>query len=86
MASNEDMVPKGLPYGERQKTETAMKAAGIPAASSASGASSAKSRELSESAWPLTHARIGPPVAGGAASATRRISSATAGSGASWSC
>ena len=30
MASNEDLVPKGLPQGSRQETEAAMQAAGLP--------------------------------------------------------
>lgn len=37
MASNEDMVPKDRPYGERQKTESAMKLAGVPASSASGG-------------------------------------------------
>lgn len=37
MASNEDMVPTGLPYGARQETTAAMKAAGVPLSSASGG-------------------------------------------------
>ena len=34
MATSEDLVPNGLPYGERQNTKAAMQQAGTPTASS----------------------------------------------------
>lgn len=52
MASNEDMVPTGLPYGAREKTTAAMKAAGVPL-SSASGGSAP---------GPATTAQTGAPT------------------------
>ena len=37
MASNEDMVPTGLPYGARKETAAAMKVAGVPLSSASGG-------------------------------------------------
>ena len=55
--TSEDLVPKGLPYGERQKTVAAMRAADAPLASEASGGSIAPS---SVAASPAAAAPTGP--------------------------
>lgn len=41
MASHEDMVPTGLPYGAREKTAAAMKVAGVPLSSASGGSAPA---------------------------------------------
>jgi hypothetical protein len=64
MASNEDMVPTGLPYGAREKTAAAMKVAGVPLSSASGGGSPA----------PTTAQAASPPAAAPAPAAPAPVS------------
>lgn len=59
MASSEDLVPKGLPHGERQRIEAGMQQANLPLGSSGGGGR-----------IPVPPTRSGPPRSTNAAAPT----------------
>jgi len=64
MASSEDLVPKGLPHGERQAVEAGMQQAGLPLGSSGGGGR-----------IPSPPRRSGPPRSTNAAAPTDPLTS-----------